>query len=220
MLHKSPIQTGQLGSDPEKAASHVPVEHVVIASDLPAVAAHLIFEINKHHPDLRCTVAPGPAPEYQLDFPETTLMIVDGEDFLSAGIEALETIAAKTVLCARRQADQPDADNDRIVLLRQPETGQLLEVVAAIVSGNPVTAEMCSPADSDRASAAPEKPKPAFTRREFEVFQGIIRGLRYKQIAAGLGLSEATVKVHAYRIFDKTGIHSKHRLASVHAAAC
>ncbi len=49
----------------------------------------------------------------------------------------------------------------------------------------------------------------SFTSRELEVVASICSGLSNKQIAANLGIEEATVKRHAHNIFMKTGFRSR-----------
>jgi FixJ family two-component response regulator len=46
------------------------------------------------------------------------------------------------------------------------------------------------------------------TEREREVMQLVIRGWLNKQIAAGLGIAEPTVKIHRGRVMDKLGVAS------------
>ncbi|MGZ5767721.1 MAG: response regulator transcription factor [Caldimonas sp.] len=46
------------------------------------------------------------------------------------------------------------------------------------------------------------------TRREFEVMDLVVRGLLNKQIAAELGITEVTVKVHRRRVMEKMRVHS------------
>ena len=46
------------------------------------------------------------------------------------------------------------------------------------------------------------------TTREREVLESVIRGFRNKQIAAALGISEKTVKVHRGRVMQKMGVRS------------
>ncbi|MBL8350216.1 MAG: response regulator transcription factor [Burkholderiaceae bacterium] len=46
------------------------------------------------------------------------------------------------------------------------------------------------------------------TTREREVLARVVRGLRNKQTAAELGISEVTVKVHRHNIMDKMGARS------------
>ena len=54
---------------------------------------------------------------------------------------------------------------------------------------------------------------PKLTPREIEVVKLIVEGLRYKEIAAELGLSYETVKTYVGRIRKKLGVSSKTEVA-------
>lgn len=47
------------------------------------------------------------------------------------------------------------------------------------------------------------------TPREAEIMNALARGLAYKEIAAELGISAATVKNHLYRIYEKLHVRSR-----------
>lgn len=53
------------------------------------------------------------------------------------------------------------------------------------------------------------------TRREFEVLREVVRGQMNKQIAATLGISERTVKLHRAAVKAKIGVRSSARLATL-----
>ncbi len=55
----------------------------------------------------------------------------------------------------------------------------------------------------------------SLTPREMEVLRYLISGLRNKQIAAGLGIAEKTVKVHRGHIVEKLGISSVVEIANI-----
>lgn len=63
---------------------------------------------------------------------------------------------------------------------------------------------------------AARKVSPPLTRRERNVIELMARGMRNKEIAADLGISEDTVEVHARNIFSKLGVRD--RTAAVTAA--
>jgi DNA-binding NarL/FixJ family response regulator len=50
---------------------------------------------------------------------------------------------------------------------------------------------------------------PALTRRELDVLEQLDAGLRFKQVALRLGISEATAKWHARAVFRKLGASSR-----------
>lgn len=53
----------------------------------------------------------------------------------------------------------------------------------------------------------------SLTEREMEVYRQVVAGLLNKQIAANLGISEKTVKVHRARVMRKMGLRSVAQLA-------
>jgi len=55
----------------------------------------------------------------------------------------------------------------------------------------------------------------SLTRREHEVLREVVRGRMNKQIAATLGISERTVKLHRTSIRAKVGVQSSARLATL-----
>jgi DNA-binding NarL/FixJ family response regulator len=66
--------------------------------------------------------------------------------------------------------------------------------------------------------AAMNRPEPAFakaevTAREKEVTELVGRGLRNKEIARQLGITEGTVKMHLHNLYEKLGISSRTELA-------
>jgi len=53
---------------------------------------------------------------------------------------------------------------------------------------------------------------PELSEREWQIIYLLLDGLSNKQIAASIGMSEATVKASLQRIYDTTGVHSRSRL--------
>jgi DNA-binding NarL/FixJ family response regulator len=57
------------------------------------------------------------------------------------------------------------------------------------------------------------KPEDQLTRREQQIVDGVARGLRNKEIARRLRISEKTVKTHLHNVFQKLGIEGRVALA-------
>lgn len=68
--------------------------------------------------------------------------------------------------------------------------------------------------DLARHEARAAKTRP-LSARETEVAQLAARGLRNRDIAAALGLTESTIKMHIGSIFDKLGVGSRAELAAL-----
>lgn len=223
MLHKDLVRTHTICAHSAPSPRDIAIEHIIVWAALPAVASHLVAEIENRHPDLRCTVIGNLQTGHGASLPDSTVLIVDmngGDGSALAYPSGLHKLAGTVIFCGDSPVAGHLPPNPRHLHLGQPDTGRLMDVLTAVVTGQTVSPEICLPKHCDAENGIKVAPKPVFTKRESEVYDGILKGHRYKQIAASLGLSEATVKVHAYRIFDKTGIHSKHRLASMHAVSC
>ncbi len=76
-------------------------------------------------------------------------------------------------------------------------------IIAELARGDRSTAETPAARDPDR-----------LTEREVEVLRGVVDGLRNKEIAARLGVSENTVKFHLRNILDKLHAQSRAEAAA------
>lgn len=67
---------------------------------------------------------------------------------------------------------------------------------------------------TSRDSSAAQKRPAALTPREREIVTLLRQGLRNKQIAAEMGITEGTVKIYLFRLFHKLGVRNRFELAS------
>jgi FixJ family two-component response regulator len=98
-------------------------------------------------------------------------------------------------------------------LLKPVDAAVLLQTVARAVESH--TAELSQ--QSGRQDIAGRLGR--LTTRERQVLDAVIRGCRNKQIAADLGISEKTVKVHRGRVMDKMEVRSVAELVHLCEAA-
>jgi two-component system nitrate/nitrite response regulator NarL len=61
---------------------------------------------------------------------------------------------------------------------------------------------------------APSKRPVSLTPREREIVMRLRQGLRNKQIAAEMNITEGTVKIYLFRLFHKLGVRNRFELAS------
>jgi RNA polymerase sigma factor (sigma-70 family) len=69
--------------------------------------------------------------------------------------------------------------------------------------------------ESDRALETITERLSSLTPREREVFERVVEGLMNKQVAAMLGITEKTVKVHRARVMSKMAVRSVAELARI-----
>jgi two-component system nitrate/nitrite response regulator NarL len=101
--------------------------------------------------------------------------------------------------------------NPEGMVLKTSDPSLLLEAMDAVVAGerwvDPEIAERTRHAEELAASAPP------LTRRERELIELVRQGLRNRDIAAELGVTEGTVKVYLHAIFDKFNVENRTELA-------
>jgi DNA-binding NarL/FixJ family response regulator len=86
-------------------------------------------------------------------------------------------------------------------LVKNAPASELVETIRVVHAGG----EAPTPAVIDRNPTG----EPPLTAREEDVIQLLAKGLRNKQIAAALNISEDTVQSHVKSIFVKLGVHDR-----------
>ncbi|MEE1810199.1 response regulator transcription factor [Streptomyces sp. BE133] len=128
------------------------------------------------------------------------------------GVEATRRIAATGVHVLVLTTYDTDADITRAI--EAGATGYLLkaerpeELFAAIRSAAQGRTTL-SPPVASRVMARMRKPLPALTDRELDILAQLAQGLGNRDIARALFISEATVKTHLGRIYDKLGVDTR-----------
>jgi two-component system nitrate/nitrite response regulator NarP len=117
---------------------------------------------------------------------------------LTAGMDDSQLMAAAEL--------QPDG-----IVLKTSDPALLLECMDAVREGrrwvDPEVAERIG-AVRARASSGP-----SLTARERELVELVSKGIRNRDIAGELGVTEGTVKVYLHGIFDKFGVENRTELA-------
>ncbi|MDJ0384032.1 response regulator transcription factor [Streptomyces sp. G-G2] len=138
------------------------------------------------------------------------LQLGDGID----GIEATRRIAALPRPPHVLVLTTYDTDADITRAIGAGATGYLLkaerpeELFAAIHSAAQGRTTL-SPPVASRVMAQMRGTKPTLTDRELDILGQLARGLGNRDIARALFISEATVKTHLGRIYDKLGVDTR-----------
>ncbi|WEH41138.1 response regulator transcription factor [Streptomyces sp. AM 2-1-1] len=107
-----------------------------------------------------------------------------------------------------------DTDADITRAIGAGATGYLLkaerpEELFAAIRAAAVGRTTLSPPVADRVMARLRTPAPVLTDRERDILGQLARGLGNRDIARALFISEATVKTHLGRIYDKLGVETR-----------
>jgi two-component system NarL family response regulator len=137
-----------------------------------------------------------------------------------SGVEAIKAIrriepSARVVVLTMYQGDE---DIYRALeagattyLLKDSLADDLIQVIRDVKAGKQTT---ISP--EVQARLAERSVRPELTPRELEILQLISQGMQNKEIAASLGISEATTQVHVKNILAKLDV--RHRTAALNVA--
>lgn len=101
--------------------------------------------------------------------------------------------------------------NPEGMVLKTSDPSLLTECMDAVVAGN----GWIDPEIAERTRRAQERADstPPLTRRERELIELVRQGLRNRDIAVELGVTEGTVKVYLHAIFDKLQVANRTELA-------
>lgn len=136
------------------------------------------------------------------------------------GVEATRRIAATAAGAHVLVLTTYDTDADITRAIEAGATGYLLkaerpeELFAAIRSAARGRTTL-SPPVASRVMARMRKPLPTLTDRELDILGQLSQGLGNRDIARALFISEATVKTHLGRIYDKLGVDTRAGAVSV-----
>ncbi|MFF4407567.1 response regulator [Streptomyces sp. NPDC001404] len=129
------------------------------------------------------------------------------------GVEATRRIAATGVHVLVLTTYDTDADITRAIAAGA--TGYLLkaerpeELFAAIHSAAQGRTTLSPPVASRVMSHMRGAARPALTARELDILAQLAQGLGNRDIARALFISQATVKTHLGRIYDKLGVDTR-----------
>jgi DNA-binding NarL/FixJ family response regulator len=105
----------------------------------------------------------------------------------------------------------------RGVMLKEMAPDQLVSCIRTVHAGGQWLERHLTGWTFDRLlarEAARQQTAKVLTRREIELVRLVSEGLRNKEVAYRLGITEGTVKIHLHRIYDKLGVTSRVELAN------
>ncbi|TXS36602.1 response regulator [Streptomyces sp. OR43] len=202
-------------------AAYPPVR-ILLCDDHAVVRAGLLALLGSE-PDIEVVGEAGSGEEAVALTAKLTPDVVLMDLQLGEGIDGVETtrrIVAGTAGAHVLVLTTYDTDADITRAIEAGATGYLLkaerpeELFAAIRSAAQGRTTL-SPPVASRVMARMRAPLPTLTDRERDILGQLSQGLGNRDIARALFISEATVKTHLGRIYDKLGVDTRAGAVSV-----
>lgn len=124
--------------------------------------------------------------------------------------------APRVVVLLERAADALDVpmlDVDGAVI-SSPEVRRFLECIESVASGE----RWVDPVVQPLVMSTSLLKRHSLTKRERQIAEGVIRGLRNKEIAREIGVRETTVKMHLHHMFEKFKVASRTQFALAYSS--
>ena len=193
---------------------------VLLADDHPMIAAALDVLLRGTDYDLIGRARSGADALAQVQRLKPDLLLLDVNMPDGSGLEVLRRLrersgAPAVVLLTAGMDDSQLLDADKLepegIVLKTSDPAHLLECMEQVRAGK----RWVDPDVAERTRQAKERAllAPSLTPRERELVDLIRQGLRNRDIATQLGVTEGTVKVYLHAIFDKVGVDNRTELA-------
>jgi two-component system, NarL family, nitrate/nitrite response regulator NarL len=193
---------------------------VLLADDHPMIASALEMLLRGTDYRLVGRARTGKEALAQIDQLKPDLVLLDVNMPDGSGIDVLRRLRKageeRPIILLTAGLDDPqliaadDLEPNGIVL-KTSDPALLLECMDGVLAGK----TWVDPEIVDRTEAAKKRAssRPALTPRERDLVDLVRQGLRNREIAARLGVTEGTVKVYLHAIFDKLGVATRTELA-------
>lgn len=193
---------------------------VLLADDHPMIAAALDVLLRGSDYELVGRARSGADALAQVQRLKPHLLLLDVNMPDGSGIDVLRQLRAgrrapAVILLTAGMDDHQLLAADKLgpegIVLKTSDPGLLLDCMEQVRKGD----KFVDPEIAERTRSVKERlaRAPSLTPRERELVDLVRQGLRNRDIASQLGVTEGTVKVYLHAIFDKLGVDNRTELA-------
>lgn len=196
---------------------------VMIADDHPIILSGAEALLRNSAYDVVAKAADGEAALDAIETVDPDILVIDVQMPGISGIEVLRTLRARgdrrpiVLLTAGlddgRAAEAFELGVDGIVL-KDTAVDSLVQCLDAVRDGGRWIEQsvLQSALDPTLSGGAAQTPLGSLSPRERAVAELVVQGMRNREIAAELGITEGTVKVHLHKAYEKLGVGSRTEL--------
>ena len=192
---------------------------IVLADDHPMIQAAVGAMLRGTQYDLVATAATGAEALQAIAEHDPDIVVLDIQMPEGSGIEVLRKLRSSgdqrpVALLTASIDDSSFAEALSLkvdgVLMKTSDPALLIECLDSVRSGE----EWIDPQlQREARQPSPQPGKSVLSPREAELVKLVRKGLRNREIAEQLGITEGTVKVYLHSVFEKTGVANRTELA-------
>lgn len=196
---------------------------VVIADDHPFLRTGLEAVLRSAGIDICATANDGNEALVAIETYNPDVVILDVQMPVRDGISALEALRGRNderpVILLTAQLDDARlvaAVKAKVngIVFKQGAEQHLIDTVRKVAGGETVIpADLLIKAQELIDRGGPADIFEALSPRERQITEAVARGMRNREIASHLGMTEGSIKVYLNRIFDKLGVENRTELA-------
>jgi two-component system nitrate/nitrite response regulator NarP len=195
------------------------VTRIVLADDHPMIQAAVEAMLRGSDYELTAKASTGAEALQAIEEQDPEIVVLDIQMPEGTGLDVLRKIRSsgddrKVVLLTASIDEAGFAESLKLcvdgVLLKTSDPALLLDCLDSVKAGD----EWIDPLlNAEAARADNARDRSILSPRETELVQLVRQGMRNRDIAEQLGITEGTVKVYLHSVFEKTGVANRTELA-------
>ncbi len=192
---------------------------IVLADDHPMIQAAVEAMLRGSDYELAAKAGTGAEALQAIEEQDPEIVVLDIQMPEGTGLDVLRKIRAsgdnrKVVLLTASIDEAGFAESLKLavdgVLLKTSDPALLIDCLDSVKAGD----EWIDPLlNAEAARADNSRDRSILSPRETELVKLVRRGMRNRDIAQQLGITEGTVKVYLHSVFEKTGVANRTELA-------
>ena len=195
---------------------------ILLADDHPMIRTAIEVLLRDTRYELAGTAANGTEALSEIERLKPDIVLLDLEMPETDGMEVVRRLqssdkAPRIVILTAAIDDsslmEARALRVRGIVLKNSDPAYLLECLDAVRGGKNWMDPELNARSTQLEQAFAGGPRPALAPRERQIIRFVRRGLRNREIAKELGVTEGTVKVYLHAVFEKLGVSSRTELA-------
>jgi len=195
---------------------------VLLADDHPMIRTALEVLLRDSEYEIVGTAATGEATLAEIDRLQPDVLLLDLQMPGGSGMEVLRRTRAKRaslkiilLTAAIDDGSLLEAKSLKVqgIVLKNSDPAYLLDCLDSVRHGRPWIDPELSERAKQIAKSRKQRGNAALAPRERQLISFVRKGLRNREIAEQLGVTEGTVKVYLHAVFEKLGVNSRTELA-------